>query len=73
VAANLKAARAANAPMTQSDLATMIGVDPMFVSKWERGVNRPSEPNLMALADALGVEPAWFFTLHGDDAQDVAA
>jgi transcriptional regulator with XRE-family HTH domain len=47
---------------TQRDLSTRLDVDTMLVSNWERGVNQPSRGNLVALADVLGRDLAWFFT-----------
>ena len=39
---------------TQIDVAYEIDVDPMTVSRWERGVTTPRSSALLALADALG-------------------
>lgn len=41
IAANIKAARA-QAGLTQRALAELVGVDTMAVSRWERGLHRPS-------------------------------
>jgi transcriptional regulator with XRE-family HTH domain len=42
-----------------------LGVDQMLVYKWERGVHRPNDVNLAALAAYSGHGPAWFYTDHG--------
>ena len=63
LAGNIRAARD-DAELTQRQLAQRIDVAQMLVSNWERGVNRPSDPNLFALAEALGVSVAWFYTEH---------
>lgn len=42
--------------LTQRRLAALVNdVDPLAVSRWERGASMPSGPNLAALAMALGV------------------
>lgn len=51
--------------LTQRDLADKLGVDPMLVSKWERGKHKPAERNLIALSDVSGRNVAWFYTDHG--------
>jgi transcriptional regulator with XRE-family HTH domain len=59
--ANIKRARLA-AGLTQRQLADRVDVDPMMVSKWERGWHRPSEENLIALTRELGRDMAWLYT-----------
>jgi transcriptional regulator with XRE-family HTH domain len=60
-ARNLKAARK-SAGLTQHGLAVKMGRgDAMTISRWERGEHRPSDENLVALADTLGVSVASFF------------
>jgi transcriptional regulator with XRE-family HTH domain len=62
VARNLKAARKA-AGFTQHGLAVALGRgDNMTVSRWERGEHKPSDENLVALAEILGVSVASFFS-----------
>lgn len=63
LAQNIKAARVA-AGMRQIDLARAVEIDPMVVSKWERGWHRPSNENMERLAAALGQTVAWFYTDH---------
>lgn len=58
---NLKAARK-SAGLTQHGLAVALGRgDAMTVSRWERGEHKPSDENLIALAEILGVSVASFF------------
>ena len=68
IARNIRAARGES---RQIDLAARLGVDPMRVSEWERGVHVPSMGNLAALAMATGRTIAWFYTDH--DAIEEAA
>lgn len=70
VGRNIKAARD-NAVLTQKQLAQRLNGDPQFISKWERGEHMPSLKNLSALAMALGVDVAWFYTDH--DSKEKAA
>lgn len=56
--------RLARGEERQRDLAARLGVDPMRVSDWERGVHVPSTQNLVALATATGRSLAWFYTDH---------
>lgn len=51
--------------LTQRQFAERIDTDAFQVSRWERGVVRPTDVTLARLAEALGVEFAWFFTDHG--------
>jgi transcriptional regulator with XRE-family HTH domain len=51
--------------LNQRELAEKIGevtVNNQRVSDWERGVNQPSSRYLEKVADALGVEVAYFYT-----------
>lgn len=65
VGSNLRAAREA-LDLTQRELALRLGgkTDGQRISDWERGVNRPSDLSLVALADALQRDVAWFYTDH---------
>ena len=63
VGRNIRAARDA-AELTQSQLAAKVGVDPMLVSKWERGRHRPTDANLALVATHTGRELVWFYTDH---------
>jgi transcriptional regulator with XRE-family HTH domain len=64
VGLNLSVARRAKR-LTPRELAQLIDTDAFQVSRWERGVVRPTDVTLARLAEALGVEFAWFFTDHG--------
>ena len=64
IAANIRAARDAKG-LTQRELARLAGdVDPLQVSRWERGLHRPSDTNVYELAKALDRDFAWFYTDH---------
>lgn len=41
-------------PLKQRELASKIGVDPITVSRWERGATTPSDIHRVLLAKALG-------------------
>lgn len=61
---NLRAARG-EAGLTQHELAVKLGnVDAMAVSRWERGVNRPNDANLLRLGEVLDRSMVWFYTEH---------
>lgn len=68
LARNIRLARK-SAGLTQHGLAVALGRgDVMTVSRWERGEHRPSLENITALANALGVDAAWFYTDHEREA-----
>lgn len=48
--------------LSQWELAKKLGVNPVQVSRWERGKAEPSFTHLRAMAALAEVEPAWFFT-----------
>jgi len=50
VGARLRIARR-SAGMTQKQLADRLGVEPITVSRWERGVTTPSIPRLQRIAE----------------------
>lgn len=58
--------------MSQTELATRIGVSFQQVQKYERGANRVSGSKLVAIGAALGVSVGWLVgedeTSAGDDA-----
>lgn len=70
IGTNLARARK-DADLSQIQLGRLTGLDPQHISKWERAVYRPSDPALLALANALGRDYAWFVTDH--DEKPVAA
>lgn len=47
--------------MSQHQLARLIGVAYQQTHKYERGLNRISVGRLFTVAQALEIEPAWFF------------
>lgn len=48
--------------MSQGDLADAAGVHRTYVSSLERGLRNVGFDNILALADALGVDPAELFS-----------
>lgn len=60
VGARIRAQRCKLA-LTQRELAAKVGVAPLEISRWERGVNRPRAHSLKPLAQALGVGIDWLF------------
>lgn len=44
-------------PLKQRELAAKLGVDPITVSRWERGVTRPSDIHRVLLARLGGGHP----------------
>lgn len=60
---NIRAARG-SAKLTQRALAEKVDVDPMLVSKWERGWHKPSDENLTLVALYTGRDLGWFYTQH---------
>ena len=47
--------------LTQQELAELVGITYQQAHKYETGINRISGGRLHALAQALGVEPGYFF------------
>jgi transcriptional regulator with XRE-family HTH domain len=54
VADNIRAGRHERG-LTQREMAALLDTDAMSVSRWERGATTPSVPNLVRIAEALGV------------------
>lgn len=52
--------------MTQRELANKLGVDPMTVSRWERGKADPSLTHIRTMAGLAGLSPSWFFSDDGE-------
>lgn len=44
---------------TQLELSRRMGIQPMEVSNYERGANKPKNERAVLLAQVLGVSPAW--------------
>lgn len=63
VAENIRSARLA-ADLTQAQLAAALGIEPMAISKWERGLHTPADNNLLALGERLSRDIGWFYTDH---------
>lgn len=66
IGANIRLARKL-AGKTQLQLASTLEVDPIQVSRWERGLHRPSDGRVVALAQVLGQEPVWFYVDHSGE------
>lgn len=53
---------AQEADLTQQAIATRLGMSMRAVQNWFLGEREPGGSNLVALAELLGREPAWFYT-----------
>ena len=53
--------------LSQQQLAQVIGVTYQQAHKYEHGANRVSAGRLFEIAQALAIEPAWFFEGFGDE------
>ena len=47
--------------LSQQQFARIIGVTYQQIHKYERGLSRISVSRLLTVAQALNIEPAWFF------------
>ena len=47
--------------LSRAELALLVGISRPAVVQWETGVTTPSDSNLQALCDALGVTRSQFF------------
>lgn len=63
IGANLRAAREQRG-LTQRELALILGRPFMAISRWERGEHRPSDANLIAIAEALELDVAELFRME---------
>lgn len=45
-------------PWTQRQLASKLGIDPITISRWERGQTTPSDVHRVLLSRILGGHPA---------------
>jgi transcriptional regulator with XRE-family HTH domain len=50
--------------VTQRDLARMVGVSKSTITHWETDVQQPKAENLIRLARALGVTPAYILGIE---------
>jgi transcriptional regulator with XRE-family HTH domain len=66
VAANIRLARD-RLKLSQRQFARLLDIDPIQVSRWERGLNTPNTANIIAIAAAVDVDPAWFYAEHDTD------
>jgi transcriptional regulator with XRE-family HTH domain len=64
-AARIKSLRVDTLNVTQRELANKIGVDPITISRWERGETVPSDLHRALLARVCGVHPNWI--INGDE------
>lgn len=55
---------------TQHQLAKMLGVSRVSVTKWESGVVKPAGENLYQLAKVLSCSPEWILYGKGNDPKD---
>lgn len=46
--------------MNQQELADLVGVHKITISRWERGIESPTTPNLLLIANTLGVSLSKF-------------
>jgi transcriptional regulator with XRE-family HTH domain len=53
--------REARGALKQRELADMLGVDPITVSRWERGAVEPSGKRIRQIAEATGRTAEWFY------------
>ena len=58
--------------ISQTKLAEKLGITFQQVQKYEAGMNRVGASRLQAIADALGVEAAFFFNNAGRDGSSAA-
>ncbi len=67
-----EARRAEDPTFSVRRLAAAIGVEPSYLSKVERGLEAPpSEPRIVALAQALGEDPDVLLALAGKVSSDL--
>lgn len=67
-----EAKRAADPKFSVRGLAAVIGVEPSYLSKVERGIEAPpSEARIVALAQALGEDPDVWLALAGKVSSDL--
>lgn len=59
VAARLAYGSKRSEPLTQAELAGMLGVTPGTVSQWESNTTKPAHRMWPRLAEALGAEADW--------------
>jgi transcriptional regulator with XRE-family HTH domain len=65
LAARIKEARQTRLFLTQRELADKLDVEPVSVSRWERGVAEPRIRTIRELAALADIPVDWFFTENG--------
>ena len=60
---NITAARE-GAQMSKGQLARAVGVDRRAVTRWEQGQHRPTDTNLVLIAELYGRDLGWFYSDH---------
>jgi transcriptional regulator with XRE-family HTH domain len=65
LAARIKEARQTRLFLTQRELADKLDVEPVSVSRWERGVAEPRIRTIRELAALAETPVEWFFTENG--------
>ena len=61
------------AGMSQTQLATLVGVPRNYVSDWERGRHEPRPGSFAKLTEALERPRWWFYKDHTEDDGEVPA
>lgn len=59
--------RSIEPPISQKDVAEVLGLAQSAVSDWERGESWPSVLSLLALVRLLGIDPAELLDILNDD------
>lgn len=54
-------ARKQHLGLTQRELAQLLNIEPVNVSRWERGITEPSSRNLRELARMAKLPVSWFY------------
>lgn len=57
----VKEARTKRLALTQRELASVLDIEPVNVSRWERGVAEPRLQHIRRLAEITGLPVSWFF------------
>lgn len=57
----IKEARVRHLALTQRELAQQLDIEPVNVSRWERGVAEPRLQHVRLIAQLAGLPVSWFF------------
>lgn len=71
IGSNIRRAREIHG-LSQSDLARLIESQGFAVSRWERGLHRPTDATLIRIADVTDRDIAWFYTRHDEPTEEAA-